>query len=228
MTDAHFGGSGDGLFARERATVAPGAVHIPDWLTPEYQKSIVEECGRWASGPVPARTPTLPGGRRMSVRQVCLGWHWAPYRYTRTAGGVPVLPLPRWLTELGRAAVVDAFGVGTRFEADAALVNFYDGGATMGMHQDKDEHTDAPVVSLSLGDACRFRFGNTVDRGRPYRDIELRSGDLFVFGGPSRLAYHGVPKVHPDTADPAIGIRTGRINITLRSTGLSSSATPTT
>ena len=53
------------------------------------------------------------------------------------------------------------------------------------------------MVSLSLGDTCVFRFGNTETRTRPYTDVELRSGDLFVFGGPSRLAYHGVPRVHP-------------------------------
>jgi alkylated DNA repair protein (DNA oxidative demethylase) len=85
---------------------------------------------------------------------------------------------------------------------DAALVNFYDGDARLGMHQDKDERSDAPVVSLS-GDACVFRFGNTESRGRPYTDVELRSGDLFVFGGPSRFAYHRVPKLLPGTADHA-------------------------
>lgn len=75
------------------------------------------------------------------------------------------------------------------------------------------------MVSLSLGDTCVFRLGNTEDRGRPYTDVELASGDLFVFGGPSRFAYHGVPRVHAGTADPALGLA-GRLNITLRETGL--------
>jgi alkylated DNA repair protein (DNA oxidative demethylase) len=88
------------------------------------------------------------------------------------------------------------------------------------MHQDKDEESLAPVVSLSIGDACRFRFGNTETRTKPYQDIELGSGDLFVFGGPSRLAYHGVTKVHPGTAPDGCGLETGRINITMRVTGL--------
>jgi hypothetical protein len=57
-------------------------------------------------------------------------------------------------------------------------------------------------------------------RGRLYTDVPLRSGDLFVFGGPSRLAYHGVTTVQSGTADPATGLRTGRLNITLRVTGL--------
>ncbi len=88
------------------------------------------------------------------------------------------------------------------------------------MHQDKDEHSDEPVVSLSIGDACRFRFGNTTDRGQPYTDIELAGGDAFVFGGPSRYAYHGVPKTHSGTGDPATGLTAGRINITMRVTGM--------
>jgi DNA oxidative demethylase len=90
----------------------------------------------------------------------------------------------------------------------------------MGMHADKDERSLAPVVSLSLGASCVFRFGNTESRGRPWTDVELESGDLFVFGGPSRLAYHGVPRVQPGTGDPGIGLAAGRLNITLRESGL--------
>jgi DNA oxidative demethylase len=103
---------------------------------------------------------------------------------------------------------------------DTALINFYADTAKMGMHQDKDEKTDLPVVSLSVGDDCLFRFGNTQTRTKPYSDLRLRSGDLFVFGGPSRFAYHGVPKIYPGTADPACGLASGRLNLTMRVTGL--------
>jgi alkylated DNA repair protein (DNA oxidative demethylase) len=106
------------------------------------------------------------------------------------------------------------------YAPDTALINFYDGAARMGMHQDKEERSGAPVVSLSIGDTCVFRFGNTENRGKPYTDVELASGDLFVFGGPSRFAFHGVPKVRPGTADPATGMGRGRLNLTLRETGL--------
>ncbi|WP_031033046.1 alpha-ketoglutarate-dependent dioxygenase AlkB, partial [Streptomyces sp. NRRL WC-3725] len=54
----------------------------------------------------------------------------------------------------------------------------------------------------------------------PYTDVELVSGDLFVFGGPSRFAFHGVPKVYAGSADPDAGMRAGRLNVTLRETGL--------
>jgi alkylated DNA repair protein (DNA oxidative demethylase) len=137
---------------------------------------------------------------------VCLGWHWQPYQYTREAtdvNGRRVLPFPGWMVDLGRRALAEAAGdphAGGGYAPDAALVNYYDRAARLGMHQDKDERSTAPVVSLSIGDSCTFRFGNTRDRGRPYEDVLLASGDLFVFGGPSRLAYHGVTKVHPATA----------------------------
>ncbi|MGW2561157.1 alpha-ketoglutarate-dependent dioxygenase AlkB family protein [Streptomyces sp. NPDC001514] len=222
-----------GLFPRERAVVAPGAVHVPGWLTVGRQRELVDACRDWARGPVPIRHTRLPRGGRMSVRTVCVGWHWQPYRYTRTAddvNGAHVAEFPDWLVRLGREALDAAYGddemadavggtAGEPYTPDTALINFYDGDAKMGMHQDKDERSGAPVVSLSIGDTCVFRFGNTETRGRPCTDVELASGDLFVFGGASRFAYHGVPKVYPGTADPALGL-TGRLNITLRETGL--------
>lgn len=205
--------------------MAPGAVHVPGWLSAVRQRELVEACRGWARGPVPIRHTRLPRGGVMSVQTVCLGWHWQPYRYTRTAddvNGAAVAELPPWLVELGRAALIDACGAGAAaasYAPDTALINFYGRDARMGMHQDKDERSTAPVVSLSVGDTCVFRFGNTETRGRPYTDVELASGDLFVFGGASRFAFHGVPKVYPGTADPALGL-TGRLNVTLRETGL--------
>ncbi|MGW6564562.1 alpha-ketoglutarate-dependent dioxygenase AlkB family protein [Streptomyces sp. NPDC054975] len=205
----------DGLFPRERTVVAPGAVHVPGWLSLDRQRELVDACREWGRGPVTYRHTVLPGGGVMSVRTLCLGRRWVPYRYLDTVD----VALPKWLGELGRAGVREAYGEELPFSPDTALVNFYDAGATMGLHQDKDERAGAPVVSLSLGDRCVFRFGNTESRGKPYTDVELASGDLFVFGGPSRFAYHGVPKVLAGTADPALGL-VGRLNITLRETGI--------
>ncbi len=214
------------LFEPARAELAPGAVHVPGWLDVERQRELVEACRDWARGPAPMRHVKLPSGAVMSVQSVCLGWHWLPYRYSRTADdvdGAPVAPFPGWLADLGRRAVADAYedpAAAAAYHPDAALINYYADGAKLGMHQDKEEHCDAPVVSLSLGDECVFRFGNTETRGRPYTDVALRSGDLFVFGGPSRFAYHGVPRTRSGSADPATGLTTGRLNITLRVTGL--------
>lgn len=224
------------LFPGQRREIAPGAVHVPGWLDLERQRQLVEACREWARGPVPMRAAELPGGHRMSVRTVCLGWHWRPYAYTRTADdvdGTHVADFPAWLGDWGRTAVVEAYGSDTEhgpgacgYRPDTALINFYGEDARMGMHRDVDERTSDPVVSLSLGDRCAFRFGNTENRKQPRADVDLESGDLFVFGGPSRFAYHGVPAVHPGTADPRIGMRRGRLNITMRVTGMSAPDDP--
>lgn len=213
------------LWPRTRAEIAPGAVHLPGWLNQDEQRQLVAVCRDWARPPAGLHVPRLPTGGTMSVRMVCLGWHWLPYRYSRTADdgdGAPVKPFPSWLGDLGRRAVADACGdeAGRRYRPDVALINRYDATARMGMHADRDERSLAPVVSLSLGDTCVFRFGNPGTRGRPWTDVELESGDAFVFGGASRLAYHGVPRIRPGTGDPATGLRDGRLNITLRESGL--------
>ena len=207
---------------RERAEIAPGAVHVPGWLSPDEQRELVERCRTWATGPVPMQHVVLPGGGRMSVRSLMLGRDRAPYRHLGAAQRDRTPAMPERLVRLGVRAVAEAYGPeppgAAGYRPDTALVNFYDAAARMGMHQDRDEGTSAPIVSLSLGDACVFRFGNTETRSAPYRDLELRSGDLFVFGGPSRYAFHGVPRIFPGTAPPELGMKAGRLNLTLRQT----------
>lgn len=209
----------------QAVAVAPGAVHLAGWLSLIQQRRLVEAFCEWAAGPVPLRAASLPGGHQMSVKTVCLGWHWQPYRYTRTAGdvnGQPVAPFPGWLAAIGRDALAAAYDPGTArgYRPDTALINYYDDSARLGMHQDKDEIVNEPVVSLSVGDSCLFRFGNTVSRGQPYTDLTLASGDAFVFGREARFAYHGVPRIYPGTGGPVTGLDHGRINITMRVTGL--------
>ena len=221
MTEPLFG------VQREPAIIAPGAVHVPDWLSREQQEFLLRACAEWAAVCAP-RSIVLPGGGRMSVRTFSLGRHWSPYRYDDDNAATP--PIPDWLLRAARSALSAAVSIdpsagsddSASYTPDAALVNLYGPGATMGLHQDRDEASLAPVVSLSLGDACTFRFGTPEHRGRPYTDVRLESGDLVVFGGPSRMAFHGVPKVFDGTA-PAWcrevqGAAPGRVNITLRRT----------
>jgi alkylated DNA repair protein (DNA oxidative demethylase) len=209
-----------------RIEIAPGAAHVPGWLSPAEQASLVAASREWSRPPAGIRHTRLPRRGVMSVQTVCLGWHWIPYRYSKFAedsDGAPVKPFPGWLADLGRRAVAAAFGdeaAAAAYQPDVALINFYDGQARMGMHADREELSPAPVVSLSFGAACVFRFGNTETRGRPYTDVALESGDLFVFGGPARLAYHGVPRTLPGTGPDGIGLPDGRLNITLRESGL--------
>src|SRR5690606_24618218 len=141
------------LFPRARTQIAPGAVHVPDWLDAREQRELLEACRGWARPPAGLRTVRTPGGGTMTARQVCLGWHWYPYGYARTVvdgDGAPVKPFPERLGALGRRAVTDVLGADTAGEAayDIALINFYDAGARMGMHRDSDEKARAPVVSL--------------------------------------------------------------------------------
>jgi alkylated DNA repair protein (DNA oxidative demethylase) len=163
----------------------------------------------------------------MTVQSVCLGWHWQPYAYSRTADdtdGAPVKPLPADLIELARRAVGDATspeaGVAGRFDPDAAIVNLYAPGARLGLHQDDEEPSAAPVVTISLGDTCVFRMAGTDRRTAPFTDVELASGDLLVFGGSNRRIYHGVPKVLDATAPAWLDLPPGRLSITVRETGL--------
>ncbi|AUG80394.1 DNA repair protein [Kitasatospora sp. MMS16-BH015] len=221
-----------GLFplpGRTRVEPAPGVVLLPEWLGAAEQRELVAACREWARPPAGMRQVRMPTGGLMSVRTVCLGWHWYPYGYARTVvdgDGAPVKPFPAELGALARRAVAEAYGPAAAevagavgYEPDVALVNHYPHGAKMGLHRDKEERTDAPVVSLSLGDGCVFRLGNTETRTKPWQDLELHSGDLLVFGGPARFAYHGVVRTLPGTADPALGL-VGRLNLTVRQSGL--------
>ena len=98
---------------------------------------------------------------------------------------------------------------------EACLVNVYSETARMGLHRDEDEKTfDAPVVSISLGADCLFRVGGQ-KRGDPTRSFRIRSGDVAVLGGESRLAYHGVDRIYPGTS-PLDLPEGARINLTLR------------
>ncbi|GAA3291692.1 alpha-ketoglutarate-dependent dioxygenase AlkB [Streptomyces cinereospinus] len=218
------------LFPRDRTEIAPGAVHVPDWLDGDGQRELLRACR--GVGTAARRAAHGPhSGRRHHDRPAGLpGLALVPVRlrpYGRRRRRRPGEALPGLARRTGRRAVTDALGAEAASGApfDIALINFYGADARMGMHRDGDEKSHAPVVSLSLGDSCVFRFGNTGTRARPYTDVELRSGDLFVFGGPSRLAYHGVPRVLPGTAPRRLGL-TGRLNVTLRVSGFRAGEPP--
>jgi alkylated DNA repair protein (DNA oxidative demethylase) len=191
------------------------------------QHDLAREFRSWALPPAGLRHPRVPTGHLMSVQSVCLGWHWQPYAYSRTADdtdGAPVKPLPVSVDTLARRAVADTYGADSveaaRFEPDAAIVNLYPPGARLGLHQDGEEPSSAPVVTISLGDTCTFRLAGVDRRTGPFVDVEMRSGDLIVFGRENRRIYHGVPKVFDATAPDGLGLPDGRLSITVRETGL--------
>ena len=206
---------------RSRQDVAPGAVWLKAWLTGEEQLALVARCRQILDGPAGAYVPTVRGGGKMHVRMSCLGRHWnamtyqyGPTRADHDDAAVPPVP-DDWARLAGRAAAEAGF----EFVPDLCIVNAYGEDGRMGLHQDKDESAQSieggvPIVSVSLGDAARFQFGgfrrrDTVDT------LRLESGDVFVFGGASRLRYHGVSRILPGTAPSGLGL-TGRINLTFR------------
>jgi alkylated DNA repair protein (DNA oxidative demethylase) len=206
----------------------PAVMHGPDWLSPDEQRGLADQFRVWSRPPAGLRHPRVPTGHLMTVQSVCLGWHWHPYAYSRTADdtdGAPVKALPPAISRLARRAVGAAYGAqspeATAFEPDAAIVNLYPPGARLGLHQDGEEASDAPVVTISLGDTGTFRLAGVDRRTGPFVDIELRSGDLLVFGRENRRIFHGVPKVFPGTAPDWLGLPAGRLSITVRQTGLS-------
>lgn len=213
---------------RPVAEIAPGVVHLPGLLTLNEQENLVtqaREIARSVAGtPVAMHRPVVGTGQ-MSVHVLPLGrfWRTRPYRLVREVDGYPVAPVPAAYQQLADRVLAQAAEVSadlnpwsTGFRAQNALVNYYGPGATMGMHVDADEESEAPVISVSIGDTAVFRMGNTETRNRPWVDISALSGDVIVFGGPARRAYHGVPVVREATAPEGCGLPQGRINITIR------------
>lgn len=158
-----------------------------------------------------------------------LGKYWAsnPYRYVDVVDGFPVPPLPDSFVDLAHRALLSAGSLSNSlqswseaYRAEAALVNYYSPDASMGMHQDANEESEAPVISLSIGDTGIFRLGGTLNRNKPWTDIPLMSGDLIVFGGAHRRAFHGIPSIEANTAPAGCGLKEGRINITIRQLAL--------
>ena len=213
---------------RPAVRVTDGVAHLPGWLPLPRQRDLVErarEIARLVAGtPVAMHRPTVGSGQ-MSVWMMTLGrfWRTRPYGYVAEVDGTAVPPIPGPWQELAQAAVRAAADVdetlrpwAENFRAEVALVNYYPPGARMGMHVDADEASAAPVVSLSVGDEALFRIGGTEHRNRPWDGIALLSGDLVVFGGVKRRAYHGVPSVRAGTLPDGCGLYEGRLNVTLR------------
>jgi alkylated DNA repair protein (DNA oxidative demethylase) len=166
----------------------------------------------------PFRHMQTPGGFRMSVAMSnCGRYGWVTdttgYRYAATDpdSDKPWPPLPSLFLRLAAAAAAEA-GFAD-FVPDACLINRYEPGARMSLHQDRDERDLAqPIVSVSLGLPAVFLFGG-LKRADPARRIPLNHGDVVVWGGPDRLRYHGVLAVKAGQ-HPLLG--SCRLNLTFR------------
>ncbi len=195
--------------------LAPGLGFFPGYLDRAAQEALLGEL-RAALDAAPPFVPRMPRtAKPFSVRMTnCgpLGWvsDVAGYRYQplHPETGRPWPPIPGSALQAWRDLA------GYALPPEACLVNLYDAGARMGLHQDRDEADfEAPVVSLSLGDTALFRWGGTERRG-PTRSIRLASGDALVLGGAARLAFHGVDRIIGGSS--TLLAEGGRINLTLR------------
>lgn len=198
-----------------RLAVAPGVFHWPGRLSAAEQGALLAEL-RAVVRQAPFFQPRMPKtGTPFSVRMTnCgpLGWvsDESGYRYQplhpETKEPWPLLPAPL-------LALWEELS-GYPHPPEACLVNYYASGAKMGLHQDRDEQEfDAPVLSISLGDAALFRIGGTT-RGGKTTSLKLASGDVLLFGGEARLAYHGIDRILSGSS--TLLPEGGRINLTLR------------
>ncbi|RTE93850.1 DNA oxidative demethylase AlkB [Bradyrhizobium sp. LVM 105] len=201
-----------------REEIADGAVLLRGFVTPVESELI--DAVRAIVAQSPFRRMTTPGGHLMSVAMTNCGERgWIAdhtgYRYDpvdpRT--GAPWPAMPPVLRDLARRAAEQ--GGFQDFAPDACLVNRYEPGTRLSLHQDKDElDYSAPIVSVSLGLPATFLFGGMARSDKPRR-FRLVHGDVVVWGGASRLAYHGVAPL-AEGEHALLGRR--RINLTFRKT----------
>jgi alkylated DNA repair protein (DNA oxidative demethylase) len=202
--------------ARVNERLADGAVLLRGYATAEARAlwESLEEILAIA----PFRHMITPGGFRMSVAMTnCGDAGWisdrSGYRYSPVdpSTGLRWPDIPTSFQRVARGAAAEA-GF-TSFEPDACLVNRYEPGARLTLHQDRNERDFAqPIVSVSLGLPAVFLFGTETRKDRPRR-MRLENGDIVVWGGPSRLAFHGIARL-ADGDDSLTG--RCRINLTFR------------
>ncbi|MEL4071822.1 DNA oxidative demethylase AlkB [Ochrobactrum sp. GPK 3] len=196
--------------------LAPGAVLLHGFALPDEDailKSVAE-----VSAAAPFRHMVTPGGYRMSVAMTnCgqAGWvtDKSGYRYSAEdpETGKPWPAMPESFRNLAENAAQQA-GY-DNFSPDACLINRYEPGAKLSLHQDKDERDFTnPIVSVSLGLPATFQFGG-LKRNDPITKYALHHGDVVVWGGPSRLYHHGILALKDGEHDKLGRVR---LNLTFR------------
>jgi alkylated DNA repair protein (DNA oxidative demethylase) len=203
-------------FDEPAKTLAPGATLLRGFVADD-ERAVLGAIDEVVAA-APFRRMTTPGGHEMSVAMTncgAVGWvsDRRGYRYDSIdpQSGRPWPSMPAVLRDLARRAA--GAGGFPRFEPDGCLINQYVPGAKLSLHQDRDERDlDAPIVSVSLGLPATFQFGG-LQRTDPKQKVQLEHGDVVVWGGPSRLAYHGVLTLRKGEHE-VLGAR--RINLTFR------------
>jgi DNA oxidative demethylase len=196
--------------------IAEGAVLLRAFALHDAPQ-IIDEL-KTIAAKAPPRHMVTPGGHSMSVAMTnCGDAGWTTdrrgYRYATVDPETnrPWPPMPQTFSELATRAAAE---VGYKnFHPDSCLINYYEPKSKMSLHQDKNEQDySQPIVSVSLGLPATFLFGG-MERSSPTRKMRMEHGDIFVWGGNSRMVYHGIaplkPGNHPETGS-------WRINLTFR------------
>jgi alkylated DNA repair protein (DNA oxidative demethylase) len=203
-----------------RLEVVPGVLLWRDYFPAPAQQALLDDV-LGALKQAPLYRPAMPkSGRPFSVEQSnfgTLGWisdrHGYRYQPLHPVTATPWPAIPQALLALWDA-------IATAPPPDCCLLNLYRGAAKMGLHQDRDEQDfAAPVVGVSLGDDALFRIGGSFKdgkwaRGGATKSVKLASGDVILFGGVARLAYHGIDRTVPGSSRLVPG--GGRLSLTLR------------
>ncbi|KAI3785423.1 hypothetical protein L1987_44541 [Smallanthus sonchifolius] len=212
-----------------------GMVLMKNYISLMDQAEIVNICHKLGVGPGGFCQPTYNSGHKSQLQRMCFGRNWDPetrYKERYRSDGSEPPPVPEEFIPLVETTIQDAQAhINSNVEIpsmspDVCLVNFYTSTSRLGLHQDRDESSNRlrrglPVVSISIGDSAEFLYGftHTTDECNS-RKVLLESGDALIFGGKSRLVFHGVKTILPNTAPLSLlqktMLRPGRLSLTFR------------
>ncbi|WOL14785.1 hypothetical protein Cni_G23566 [Canna indica] len=217
----------------------PGMILLKNYISLQDQVKIIQKCRQLGKGTGGFYKPGYTDGAKLRLYMMCLGMNWDPqsrsYGVKRPVDGAESPKIPMEFINLVNGAIqyshkflndehYDALSEVPIMSPDICIVNFYEKNGRLGLHQDRDEckeslHKGLPVISFSLGDTAKFLYGDERDVEKA-SEVELHSGDVLIFGGSSRLIFHGVSSIIPNTAPKQVtedaGLLPGRLNLTFR------------
>lgn len=227
---------------RDVVVLQSGFVHLVGFVPPDLQQRVVDALREPGLSEVGFFTEQFDGCKVVTdAQRMYLGQHWnaSTRRWEATRGnmdGAPVAPLPKLFVDLYQEAIARANREMSRGPnkkrklpplpdggpPTLAVVNYYAESGSMQIHQDKTESQEsidagAPVLCICLGGACDLAYSAEAPSGnKKPKTLRLESGDVYIFGGESRLLWHGILRVLPRSAPPSLRLLPGRLSVTLR------------
>ncbi|MED6170650.1 hypothetical protein PIB30_033125 [Stylosanthes scabra] len=226
---------------KESLILRQGMVLLKHYITHDEQVEIVKICRQLGLGPGGFYRPGYADGAKLRLHMMCLGLDWDPqtgkYRNIRLADGSSPPSIPESFGKLVVKAIEEAHCLIRKecrvsfaerilpsMSPDVRIVNFYNSHGRLGLHKDRDESRESirkglPVVSFSIGDSSVFIYGDQRDVDKAEK-VVLESVDVLIFGGESRLVFHGVSSIIPNSAPKKLiqdsMLSPGRLNLTFR------------